>query len=49
MFMSCPCTEEDEALVVLIVDHTAKATEYGVPDPALQERSEILGRGEKIK
>ena len=45
----CPCTPEDDALVALIVDHSAKAVEYGVNDPGLQERSDILGRGEKIK
>ena len=45
----CPCTPEDEALVKVIVDHAAKAAEYGVNDPGLQERADILGRGEKIK
>jgi tetratricopeptide (TPR) repeat protein len=45
----CPCTPEDEALVVLIVDHSAKALEYGANDPGLTERAEILGKGEKIK
>ena len=32
----CPCTPEDDALVALIVDHSAKAVEYGVNDPGLQ-------------
>ena len=45
----CPCTPEDDVLVALIVDHSAKALEYGVNDPGLQERADILGRGEKIK
>ena len=45
----CPCTPEDDALVALIVDHSAKALEYGVNDPGLTERADILGKGEKIK
>jgi tetratricopeptide (TPR) repeat protein len=45
----CPCGPEDEALVATIVEHTKLAVQYGVNDPGLNERAEILGRGEKVK
>ena len=45
----CPCTPEDEALVQVIVEHAKQAVQYGVNDPALQERADILARGEKVK
>jgi tetratricopeptide (TPR) repeat protein len=45
----CPCTPEDEALVKTLVEHAKLATEYGVNDPGLTERADILGRGEKVK
>jgi hypothetical protein len=45
----CPCTPEDDALVALIVDHAAKATEFGAVDPGLQNAADTLGRGEKVK
>ncbi|HSF20276.1 MAG TPA: tetratricopeptide repeat protein [Vicinamibacteria bacterium] len=45
----CPCTPEDEALVQTLVEHAKLAAQYGVNDPALTERSDILARGEKVK
>ena len=45
----CPCTPQDDALVALVVDHSAKAVEFGANDPGLTERADVLGRGEKVK
>jgi tetratricopeptide (TPR) repeat protein len=39
----------DEALVKTLVEHAKAAVQYGVNDPGLTERADILGRGEKVK
>jgi hypothetical protein len=35
--------------VKTLVEHAKLAVQYGVNDPALTERADILGRGEKVK
>ena len=45
----CPCGPEDEALVAAMIEHNKKAAEFGINDPRLQERVDILAKGEKIK
>jgi tetratricopeptide (TPR) repeat protein len=45
----CPCGPEDEERVRSLKEHYQKAVELGVQDPALKERVDVLGRGEKIK
>ncbi len=44
----CPC-DGDEQLVTDLVEHTKQAAALGVNDPALAERADIIGRGEKVK
>jgi tetratricopeptide (TPR) repeat protein len=45
----CPCNADDEARVKTLVEHAKLAVQYGVNDPGLNERADILGRGEKVK
>jgi hypothetical protein len=45
----CPCGPEDEERVKFTTEHYQKAVELGMADPALKERVDVLGRGEKIK
>jgi tetratricopeptide (TPR) repeat protein len=45
----CPCDANDEAKVKVLVEHAGLAAQYGVNDPGLKERADILGRGEKVK
>jgi membrane dipeptidase len=45
----CPCGPEDEERVQKMKEHYEKAVSLGTADPALQQRVEILGRGEKIR
>jgi tetratricopeptide (TPR) repeat protein len=45
----CPCGPEDEQRVKTLTEHFNKAVELGTQDPALKERVDVLGRGEKIK
>ena len=44
----CPC-DGDDGLVALVVDHNSKAVENGAVDPGLQERADILAKGEKVR
>jgi tetratricopeptide (TPR) repeat protein len=45
----CPCGPEDQERVRSLTEHYQKAVELGAQDPALKERVDVLGRGEKIK
>jgi len=45
----CPCGPEDEGRVQSVTEHYQKAVELGTQDPALKERVDVLGKGEKIK
>jgi tetratricopeptide (TPR) repeat protein len=45
----CPCGPEDEERVRNLTEHYRKAVELGIQDPALKERVDVLGRGEKIR
>ena len=44
----CPC-DGDEQLVSDLIEHAKQAVALGVNDPALAERADIIGRGEKVK
>jgi len=45
----CPCGPEGAKLKQALVEHAKKAAELGTNDPALMERADIIGRGEKVR